>query len=94
MRKLPQAQELFIECMGLAAEAEGLPRIAGYMNGLFFLLGNPFSFSEPAGRLRVSRASVSINARILRDLGIIERISRPGVARTTTSLPNAPSAAC
>jgi DNA-binding transcriptional regulator GbsR (MarR family) len=73
-----KAEELFIERMGLAAEAEGLTRIAGRMNGLFFLYGGPFSFSELAQRLQVSRASVSTNVRMLRDLGILEQVSKPG----------------
>ena len=78
MEKLKKAQELFIERMGLAAEAEGLPRIAGRLNGLFFLFGGPFSFSELAERLQISRGSVSTNVRMLRDLGIIELVTRPG----------------
>ena len=78
MDKLKQAQEIFIERMGLAAEAEGLPRIAGRLNGLFFLFGGPFSFSELADRLQISRGSVSTNVRMLRDLSIIERVTRPG----------------
>lgn len=78
MNTVQKAQELFIERMGLAAEAEGLPRIAGRLNGLFFLHGGPFSFSELAERLQISRASVSTNVRMLRDLGIIELVTRPG----------------
>lgn len=78
MGPLEKAKELFIERMGLAAEAEGLTRIAGRMNGLFFLFGGPFSFSELAERLQISRGSVSTNVRMLRDLGIIELVTRPG----------------
>lgn len=72
------AAEDFIESMGLAAEADGLPRIAGRMWGLFVIEGGPCSFAELAGRLQVSRGSISTNARLLRDLGILERVSRPG----------------
>ena len=73
-----QAIEGFIERMGLSAESDGLPRIAGRMWGFFIIYGGPCSFAELAARLQVSRGSISTNARILRDLGIIERVARPG----------------
>ncbi len=72
------AAERFIEHMGLTAEEDGLPRIAGRMWGFFVLHGGPCSFAELAERLAVSRGSISTNARILRDRGIIERVSVPG----------------
>lgn len=72
------AIEAFVERMGLSAQADGLPRIAGRMLGLFIVHGGPFSFAELASQLRVSRGSVSTNARTLRGLGVIERIGRPG----------------
>ena len=74
---LPAAEE-FIESMGLSAEADGLPRIAGRMWGLFVIEGGPCSFAELAQRLQVSRGSISTNARLLRMLGILQRVSLPG----------------
>lgn len=76
--EVDQAVEAFIERMGLSSEADGLPRIAGRMWGFFMIHGGPCSFGELAEKLQVSRGSVSTNARILRDLGILERVSRPG----------------
>ncbi len=73
-----QAIEEFVERMGLSAESDGLPRIAGRMWGFFIIYGGPCSFGELAEKLKVSRGSISTNARILRDLGIIERVTRPG----------------
>lgn len=73
-----QAAEAFIESMGLSAQADGLPRIAGRMWGFFIIYGGPISFADLAEKLQVSRGSISTNARILRDLGIIERVTRPG----------------
>jgi len=70
--------EAFIERIGLSAEADGLPRIAGRMMGFFVIHGGPVSFTELADRLQVSRGSVSTNARLLESLGVIERISLPG----------------
>lgn len=68
----------FIEKNGLVAQGEGLPRIAGRIMGLLIFDGRPFSFSELAEELQVSRGSVSSNARLLEELGVIERTTRPG----------------
>lgn len=68
----------FIERMGLSAQNDGLPRIAGRMMGYFIIHGGPASLAELADSLQVSRASVSTNARFLRDLGILEATTVPG----------------
>ncbi len=68
----------FIEQMGLAMEADGLPRIAGRMVGYLIVYGGPISFGELADILQVSRGSISTNARLLSTLGVIERVSFPG----------------
>ena len=70
--------ESFIERIGLSAEADGLPRIAGRMLGFFVIYDGPVSFTELADRLQVSRGSISTNARLLAGLGVIEKISLPG----------------
>lgn len=70
--------ETFIERMGLSAQAEGLPRIAGRMFGYFMIHGGPCNLGALAGALQVSRASVSTNARLLRDLGVLEIVTIPG----------------
>jgi DNA-binding transcriptional regulator GbsR (MarR family) len=71
----------FIERLGLIMEAEGLPRIAGRLFGALLLSAEPQSLDQLAGRLHVSKASVSQDARLLRHRGIIERVSRPGDRR-------------
>jgi DNA-binding transcriptional regulator GbsR (MarR family) len=68
----------FVEQMGLLCEQDNLPRIAGRVLGLLVVEGGPFSLRELAERLQVSRASVSTNARMLADVGILERVSKPG----------------
>jgi DNA-binding transcriptional regulator GbsR (MarR family) len=73
-----RAAEEFIERMGVIAEADGLPRIAGRLMALLVLEGGPFSFTVLAERLQVSRGSISTNTRLLEQFGIIERIARPG----------------
>ncbi len=68
----------FIEQMGLSAQQDGLPRIAGRLVGHFIIHGGPLSLAQLAEALQVSRASISTNARLLTDLGILERIAKPG----------------
>ncbi len=84
MKKKSKRQEIdqtvgtFIERLGLVAQAEGMPRIAGRIMGFLVIYGGPFSFAELAERLQVSRGSISTNSRLLENLGVIERVTRPG----------------
>lgn len=76
--KAQDVHDRFIERAAVQMEADGLPRIAGRIIGLFLLMGGPFSFSEIAERLQVSRGSISTNLRLVRERGVIELVSRPG----------------
>lgn len=73
--------DCFIERMGLALEAEMMPRIAGRILGLLLLEGGPLGFEAMSARLKVSRGSVSTNTRMLVEKGMIERVSLPGDRR-------------
>lgn len=64
--------------MGLSAQGDGLPRIAGRILGYFIIHGGPTSLSDLAEVLQVSRASISTNARMLRELGVLEATAVPG----------------
>jgi DNA-binding transcriptional regulator GbsR (MarR family) len=68
----------FIEEMGILTQADDLPRIAGRITGLLSVAERPLSFSDIATSLQVSRASVSTNARLLMEIGVIERIAMSG----------------
>ncbi len=78
---LQTAEERFIEGMGLALEEDRLPRIAGRLVGLLILSPQPLRFDHLAERLRVSRGSISTNTRLLENMGVIERVTRPGDRR-------------
>src|SRR5579883_1435980 len=71
----------FIGRLGLYFEEFGLPRIAGRLLGLLLVSDGPLSLDEIATRLRVSRASVSTNARMLTKTRLIERAGFPGDRR-------------
>lgn len=71
----------FVERLGLLAERYGMPRTAGRMIGLLLIDGGEHTLDDFAERLRVSRASASTNTRLLKDIGILERVARPGDRR-------------
>jgi DNA-binding transcriptional regulator GbsR (MarR family) len=71
----------FIERLGRLIESEGLPRTAGRMLGLLMISGEPLSIDDVAEELRVSRASVSTNGRLLESLDIAKRVTKPGDRR-------------
>lgn len=77
----------FIERMGLAIEADGLPRIAGRIFGFLLVSEDARSLDDLAHELRVSKASVSTNARMLEQRAVLERISRPGDRRDYYRVP-------
>jgi DNA-binding transcriptional regulator GbsR (MarR family) len=78
---MPDAAEEFIEIMGRHFEEEGTARIAGRLCGLLILTDEPASLDELAERLRVSKGSISLNARLLENAGIAERVTRAGDRR-------------
>lgn len=70
------AEDRFIEQMGLIMAADGLPRIGGRLLALLLITEDEVSLDDLARRLRVSKPSVSTNARLLEQRGVIEKISR------------------
>lgn len=58
-----------------------MPRIAGRLFGFLMLHEGSCSLDELAAQLQVSKASVSTNARMLEQRGILERTSAPGDRR-------------
>ncbi len=77
----PSDQHWFVEQMGIVAETDGMPRIAGRVFGHLLLAERPCSLDELAAALGVSKASVSTDARLLSERRLIERVSQPGDRR-------------
>jgi DNA-binding transcriptional regulator GbsR (MarR family) len=71
------ATSRFTDRMGLLFEADGQPPIAGRIFGYLMVSDDSRSLDQIAEALRVSKASVSTNARRLADVGILERVCRP-----------------
>lgn len=77
-RSIASVREEFIERVGLIAQAEALPKIAGRVMGMMIFDGKDYSFSEIAEELDISRGSVSSSVSLLTAMGVIERTSKPG----------------
>ena len=73
--------EWFVAEMGLTFEADGFTRIGGRLFGHLLLADRPLSLDDIADALRVSKASVSTDARRLFEKGVLVRSGKPGDRR-------------
>jgi DNA-binding transcriptional regulator GbsR (MarR family) len=71
----------FVERMALVCEKEGMPRIGGRILGYLLATGGTLALDELAETLQASKASVSTNARMLEQFGMIRRVSSLGDRR-------------
>jgi len=68
----------FIEDIGLFFEQMGMPRMAGRILGVLLVSDPPAqSITEIGEKLKASKSSVSIMARLLVENGLIERVASP-----------------
>lgn len=66
----------FIEDIGLFFEQMGMPRMAGRILGVLLISDPPAqSITDIAEKLKASKSSVSIMARLLVENGLIERVA-------------------
>lgn len=72
----------FVENLGRYFESYGIPRIGGRILGLLLVAHEPLSAESISAILKVSRASVSTNFRLLSVIGLAEKVSFPA-DRTT-----------
>lgn len=68
----------FIEKIGVIAQSEGLPRIAGRVLALLLYDGERVPFGQLADLLQVSRGSVSSSVRMLESQQLIKRVAKAG----------------
>ena len=71
----------FVEKLAVALERDGFPRIAGRMYALLLISDDDMSLDDIAATIGASKASASVNARLLEDKSLIVRISRTGDRR-------------
>ncbi len=81
MTKEQQAKEQnFVEEVGLVFEQTGLPRMAGRILGRLLISDPPHQSTEQlVEALMASKGSISTMTRMLIQIGLIERLSLPGV---------------
>ena len=73
-------EKSFVEQFGIAFEQTGLPRMAGRILGWLVISDPPHqSADELATGLAASRGSISSTTRLLIQLGLVERLSLPGI---------------
>ncbi|WP_050762877.1 GbsR/MarR family transcriptional regulator [Reinekea blandensis] len=75
---MSDSRENFIELMGRIHQHDGQSRIHGRLFGLLLMEKKGLSLQQMADRLQVSKASVSTNARHLKEKGLIRLTSSPG----------------
>lgn len=72
------AVDRFVEEFGLISQESGESRISGRIVGLLVVEGRELSLGQISERLKVSRASVSTNARLLARRGAIKLTTHAG----------------
>src|SRR5512138_623944 len=88
-KKLDPELARFMESMGMYFESYGIPRIGGRILGLLLIAHEPLSAERIASILKVSRASISTNFRILLTSGLAEKVTYPGDRTTYFVFPEA-----
>ena len=83
MEKNRHAEEQqFVEEVGIVFEQTGMPRMAGRIIGWLLISDPPHqSTGQLAEALMASKGSISTMTRLLIQIGLIERLSLPGVRR-------------
>ena len=77
-RTRPFEEMHFVDDIGLFFEQMGMPRMAGRILGVLLISDPPAqSITEIAEKLKASKSSVSIMARLLVENGLIERVASP-----------------
>lgn len=78
---LEQARGTVIGALGQVFSLYGLPDVVGRIYGLLYLADEPLGLDEIAAELGVSKATVSINARLLEELRFIHKVWQKGSRR-------------
>ena len=74
------AEKSFVEEVGIYFERSGMPRMAGRLLGWLLIADPPHqSTDELAAALMASKGSISTTTRLLIQIGLVERLSLPGV---------------
>jgi DNA-binding transcriptional regulator GbsR (MarR family) len=81
MNSRPQTENLldtFIKGWGRMGVYWGVGKVTAEIQALLYLSHRPLSLDEMAERLKTSRSNISLNVRILQDLGVVRKVHAPG----------------
>lgn len=79
--RLAQARDIVISAMGRAFALYGMPDVIGRIYGLLYFAEQPMGLEEIALELGVSKATASINARILEEFKFVRKVWQKGSRR-------------
>ena len=77
-QEIERIRKNIIEVLGQTLDTYGMNRTIGYIYGLLYFEDNPFCLDEIAEKLGVSKATVSINIRLLLKLKMVQKIWMKG----------------
>jgi DNA-binding transcriptional regulator GbsR (MarR family) len=78
---LNEARSTVIEALVQVYSLYGLSDVLGRIYGVLFFADHPLGLEDIAGELGVSKATVSVNVRILEGVGTIRKVWRKGSRR-------------
>lgn len=82
MRIMDEAKRGYVEEFGLLFEGFGVQRMVGRVLGALLVADPPeMSAEELAGALGASRGSISTATRMLVQIGLVDRVAKPGERR-------------
>lgn len=79
--KLEKARSLIAEAFVQVYSLYGLPDVLGRIYGVLFFADHPLGLDEIAGELGVSKATISVNIRILEGVGSVRKVWLKGSRR-------------
>ena len=79
--KLTEARNSVIDAFGRSFALYGWPEVIGHIYGVLYFAEQPVGLEEIAGELGVSKATVSINVRVLEGLKCVRKVWQKGSRR-------------
>lgn len=73
-QKIVSAQDNFIENIGKLCDSFGMNRFIAQLYAVLYLSDKPLSLDEIVERLKVSKGNVSVNIRLLENMGAVRNV--------------------
>lgn len=74
MKQQTELEDLIVDAAGELAESLSLNRVVGRLYALLYISPEPVSLDEMARRLQISKASASVNIRVLEDWNAAQKV--------------------